>query len=421
MGIWSRRRPCGRLPTGLIRGQPASSVRTRGRGRAVRTIRNVFRRKLRALLTISGIAIGVFALIVMGAMAEKITLLVDGGLKWTGDKVTVSASDNGMGGFSSEPLSVNKIEEIERVPGVARASANITMLLNKKQDAMTMGMPDMITGSDGRGERYESFKTRYSEGRDLDRRNSGEAVVGADLVRKLNAKVGDEIELRGEKFKVVGILEKTLTAPDSTVSLRLEDAQRLFHQDMPPIVRDSVKDVDKLSTGLTVYVKKGHDPEKVARGINGQVDGIKAVGPKAFKEQVGDSTKIFTSIIFGIALISLLVGGLSVANTMTMAVSERTREIGIRKAIGASRPAIVKQFLSESALIALVGGGAGLALGALFATLANAGNTGTPLFLLTLRLIFGSLGFALFLGVLSGLYPAWHAAGLNPVAALRHE
>jgi len=387
----------------------------------VRTIRNVFRRKLRALLTISGIAIGVFALIVMGAMAEKITLLVDGGLKWTGDKVTVSASDNGMGGFSSEPLSVNKIEEIERVPGVARASANITMLLNKKQDAMTMGMPDMITGSDGRGERYESFKTRYSEGRDLDRRNSGEAVVGADLVRKLNAKVGDEIELRGEKFKVVGILEKTLTAPDSTVSLRLEDAQRLFHQDMPPIVRDSVKDVDKLSTGLTVYVKKGHDPEKVARGINGQVDGIKAVGPKAFKEQVGDSTKIFTSIIFGIALISLLVGGLSVANTMTMAVSERTREIGIRKAIGASRPAIVKQFLSESALIALVGGGAGLALGALFATLANAGNTGTPLFLLTLRLIFGSLGFALFLGVLSGLYPAWHAAGLNPVAALRHE
>jgi putative ABC transport system permease protein len=386
----------------------------------MRIIRNVFRRKLRAVLTISGIMIGVFALIVMGAMAEKITLLVDGGLKWTGDKVTVSAGDGAMGGFSTNPLSVDKVNEIEKVDGVAEASANITMLLSEKQSAMTMGMPPMIAGGDGRGKDYESFKVRYIDGREVKPADRGKVTVGADLANKLNAKVGKEVTIRGEKFEVVGLMEKTLTAPDSSVYVSLYDAQRLFHKGMPDMVRGRVNP-DTMATGITVFIKKGYNPEKVAENINKEVIGVKATGPKVFKEQIGNSTKIFTSIIFGIALISLLVGGLSVVNTMTMAVTERTREIGIRKAIGASNHAIIRQFLSESAVIALTGGIVGLGFGSLFVLMANAGNTGTPLFLLTIRLMGGSLGFALFLGILSGLYPAWHAAKMNPVAALRHE
>ncbi len=383
-------------------------------------IRNIFRRKLRALLTISGITIGVFALIVMGAMAEKITLLVDGGLKWTGDKVTVSAGSASLGGFSTEPLALSKIKTIEKVPGVARASANVTMLLSKKQSAVNMGMPPMVTGGDGRDEGYESFELRYSDGRELRTGERGAVTVGADLVKKLGAKVGEDVTIRGKRFRVVGIMEKTLTGPDSSVYMSLHDAQNLLHADMPEVVRSNV-DRHSWATGITVYVKEGYDPEKVAASINKQVKGVAATGPKAFKEQVGDSTRIFTSIIFGIALISLLVGGLSVANTMTMSVSERTREIGIRKAIGASHFPVIRQFLSESAAIALIGGLFGLALGALFTFAANSGNAGTPLFLLTGRLVAGSIGFALGLGVLSGLYPAWHAASLNPVVALRYE
>jgi len=118
-----------------------------------------------------------------------------------------------------------------------------------------------------------------------------------------------------------------------------------------------------------------------------------------------------------------LVGGLSVVNTMTMSVFERTREIGIRKAVGASHGQIVRQFLGESAVIGALGGVGGLVLGWLFTVAANAaGNeSGTAIFLLTARLALGSVFFALFLGVMSGLYPSWHAARLKPVAALRFE
>lgn len=385
----------------------------------MRTIRNVFRRKTRAVLTISGIMIGVLALVVMGAMAEKITLLVDGGTKWYGDKVTVNAGEEGMG-MSSTPLSVEKINEIEKVKGVAKASATVGMLLDSKQSSVSMGVPPMIAGSDGRGEKYESFKIRYMEGREIRPEETGEVTVGSDLVEKLNAEVGKTIKIRGEEFKVVGIMEKTLTAPDSAVYMSLEDAQRLYVKQLPPMVSKNI-DASKVATGITVFIKKGYDPEKVARQINKEVSGIKATGPSAFKEQVASATQIFTSIIFGIALISLVVGGLSVVNTMTMAVAERTREIGIRKAIGATNKGIIRQFIGEAAVISFTGGLAGVILGGFFVIMANAGNTGTPLFLLTGRLVGGSLTFALVLGVLSGLYPAFHAARMNPVAALRHE
>lgn len=386
----------------------------------MRTIRNVFRRKLRAFLTISGIMIGVFALIVMGAMAEKITMLVDGGTKYYGDKVMVAAGKGGAMSMSSQPLSIDQIKDIEKVDGVTRASATVMMLLDEKQSAVSMGTPPMIAASDGRSEGYETWKTNYSAGRDVKAFETGKCVVGADMVSKLNAKMGKNIKIRGEQFEVVGIMEKTLTAPDSCVYVSFKDAQRLFYKELPVMMQKSV-DQSKLATGITVFIEKGRNPETVAKAINKQVTGITATGPKAFKEQVANATKIFTSIIFGIALISLLVGGLSVVNTMTMSVTERTREIGIRKAIGASNKSVVRQFLGESAVISTTGGLVGLLFGALFVTAANAGNTGTPLFLLTARLIFGSLSFALVLGLLSGLYPSLHAAKMNPVAALRHE
>ncbi len=386
----------------------------------MRTIRNIFRRKMRAILTISGIMIGVFALIVMGAMAEKITLLVDGGTKYYGDKVTMTAGKGGAMSLGTEPLSTKTVKEVEKVDGVARASASIMLLQDPKGGSVNMGVPPMIGGIDGRGKGLESFKITYAEGRDIKPGENGAAVVGADMVKKLNAKVGSNIKVRGETFRVVGIMDKTLTAPDSEIVVSLHDIQDMYVKQLPVMLRDKV-DPATVATGLTIYIKKGQNPETVAKRINKQFPNFTATGPKAFQEQIASSTKIFTSIIFGIAMISLLVGGLSVVNTMTMAVSERTREIGIRKAIGATKRAIVRQFLAESAVIALIGGFMGLLFGALFVFAANSGNTGTPLFLLTTRLIAGSLSFALVLGVLSGLYPSYHAARLSPVAALRYE
>jgi putative ABC transport system permease protein len=386
----------------------------------MRTLRNVFRRKMRAFLTIFGITIGVFALVVMGAMAEKITLLVDGGVQYYGDKVTITEKSSGT--FTSSPLSVSRIKDIERVPGVAKASAQIGMLMDKDMSGVSMGVPEMIIGQDDRGEGLETFKVTYSSGRAIRANDRGKCVVGADLAKKLKAKVGSMVTLRDKKFEVVGILDKTLTAPDNEAMLSLHDAQKLFKDDLPDAIKNSTNAAD-LANQMVAYVKPKFDPDTVASRVGTEVSGIKATGPRAFKEQVQASTQIFTTIIFGIALISLLVGGLSVMNTMTMSVSERTREIGIRKSIGASDAAIMRQFVGEAALIGLVGGLSGLLLGYAFTIVGNIASEaqGSELFLLTARLAIGSVGFAVGLGVMSGLYPAWHAARLNPVQALRYE
>ncbi len=383
-------------------------------------LRNVFRRKLRVFLTIFGITIGVLALVVMGSMAEKINLLVSGGTRYYADKVTVSA-EGSSAMFSSGPLSLSKLGEIKAVPGVAEVSGQIGTLLST-ESGMSFGMPAMIAGSDMRGDQLESFKVTYAQGRALTSADVGSVVVGSDLVKKLSAKVGGTVTVRDEQFKVVGILDKTLTAPDTSVWMTLPDAQRVYVKDLPEMVRSQINQAD-LVTSFVVYPAKGTDPETLAADINNSVPGVSATGPSAFKEQIASTTGIFNAILYGIAIISLIVGGLSVINTMTMSVSERTREIGVRKAIGASDGQIVRQFLAEAGVIGLIGGLTGLVLGWVAVTLANMGleASNLNLFLVTGRLAIGSVGFAVVLGLVSGLYPSLHAARMKPVAALRYE
>jgi len=301
-------------------------------------------------------------------------------------------------------------------------TAGIEMLLDQNAGA-SFGMPAMIIGSDMAGEKYESYKVNYVQGRALTPADAGGAVVGYDLVSKLGAKLGGKITVRGEQFTVIGIMDKTLTAPDTCVYLTLPDAQRLYYQQvLGDTVRAAYKPQD-LVTSFIVYPTPGTDPEALATTINSTVKGVTAMGPSVFQKQIASVTGIFNAILYGIAIIALFVGGLSVVNTMTMAVSERTREIGVRKAIGASDGQIVGQFLSESSVIGLIGGVSGLFLGWVAATVANAllAARNLNLFLVTPRLAIGSVLFALLLGLVSGLYPSLHAARLRPVLALRYE
>ena len=376
----------------------------------MRILRNIFRRKLRAFLTIFGITIGVFALVVMGSMAEKINLLVDGGVRYYSDKVVISDASMNPTTATGIPISVGRVKDIENVDGVARASASVYLTV-KVDGGMSMGVPQSIVGGDFRNQGYESFKLTVSEGRDLKPTDRGKAVVGCDIAKALKAQVGKTIVLRGRVFEVVGIYNKTLTAPDNTVVVSMEDAQNMFYAQLPKLVQQQVVP-DQLATNITAYPKPGIDPNALASTIQDTVQGVKATGPKAFTDQFKSATKIFNSIIFGVALISLLVGGL-----------ERTREIGIRKAIGASHRQIVGQFLVESALIGFLGGATGLLLGWLTTLGVNAAMAGggTILFLVTPRLALGSLVFAIVLGVGSGFYPSLHAARLKPVLALRYE
>jgi putative ABC transport system permease protein len=174
---------------------------------------------------------------------------------------------------------------------------------------------------------------------------------------------------------------------------------------------------------MVVYPKPGQDVEALAGRIKAEVPGVSTMTGKDFDKQIGSATSILNSILVGIALISLLVGGLSVVNTMAMSIAERTREIGIKRAIGGGRGRIVREFVIEAGLIGFIGGVVGLCLGAVVVTLGNeAGrSSGTILFELTIGTALAAVAFSTLLGAIAGLVPAVHAARLDPVTALRYE
>jgi putative ABC transport system permease protein len=390
----------------------------------MRYLRNLGRRKARTTLTILGITIGIWALVVFGSMANKINALVAGGSTYYADKLTLSDSSGSMGGFSSAPMSMHTADLVRAVDGVDVVVPAVMMLMDDAS-AVTMGVPPMISATvAGADEGRETFAISYAQGRALTPADEGQnvAVLGSDIAHKFSKQVGDTIELKGVTFEVVGILQPTLTAPDQAASIPLEVAQRMFLATMPPMIQTGLKASD-LVTSMTVYPEPGVDPEVLADRIESQIANVAAMTGKDFDAQIGSATSILNAILVGIALISLAVGGLSVINTMAMSIAERTREIGIKRAIGGSRFRIVRELVTESALIGFIGGSIGLVLGAVVVVLANevGRSSGTVLFEMTPMSAVTAVLFATVLGALAGFVPAFRAARLDPVTALRYE
>jgi putative ABC transport system permease protein len=391
----------------------------------MRYLRNLARRPVRTLLTVLGITIGIWALVVFGSMANKINALVAGGSTYYADKVTVADGSGQLGGFASAPMSLSTADKIRAVDGVNVVDASVMLLMDDQASAVTMGTPPMITGSIAGGDQgLETFRYDYAEGRALTPVDEGSnvAVMGSDLARKFDKHVGDSIELKGVPFRVVGVLQPTLTAPDQAVSVPLAAAQQLLLTTLPPMIASKLSASD-IATSMVVYPDAGQDVEALATRIKAEVPGVSTMTGKDFDKQIGGATSILNSILVGIALISLLVGGLSVVNTMAMSIAERTREIGIKRAIGGSRTRIVRELVIEAALIGFIGGAIGLILGAIVVTVVNeAGrSSGTILFDLTTGTAITAIAFSTILGALAGFVPALHAARLDPVTALRYE
>jgi putative ABC transport system permease protein len=388
----------------------------------MRLLRDLGRRRLRTTLTVLGITIGIWALVVFGSMANKINSIVDGGSQFYADKVTVAARGTGMG--FGQPLDISTADMVATLEGVDVVVPSVRMPLVDEMSSTTMGM-EYIVGqvADADGGR-ETFELNLATGRDLTPADEGAnvTVLGSDLARLLDTSVGETIVLRGHDFEVVGILQPTLTMPDTSAMVPLAAGQELFVATLPALFATDL-DPSAVSSGLTIYPSPGADVEVVAETIRTAGPSLEVMTGTDFDEQIGSATEIFNAILVGIALISLAVGGLSVINTMAMSVAERTREIGIKRAIGGSRTRIVGELVAESALIGFLGGVIGLALGAAIALIGNelGRESGFLLFMLTPWTAFTAVAFATILGALAGLVPALHAARLDPVTALRYE
>lgn len=393
---------------------------------------NLFRRKLRTGLTILGIVIGVLALTTMGSLAEKSNNLIDGGVRYFQDHVTVgAASNNGFGGI----LTIDKAREIAKLDGVQAACASTASSVKTDLEAsLNFGPSDTIIAQQAGCTQYSRFQFSYLSGRAIDERATGQVVLGSDIAKEFNKKVGDTIELPrppkkfnpsfvSHQFTVVGILNKTLTAPDNFAVISFGDGQTIFGEALPVALKGHI-DPTQIATGINVYGRPGQDLDKLAAAINDAVPGVRALPPSTLVKAFKAASVILTGVTTGSALLALVIGGLSVINTMLMAVAERVREIGLKKAVGARTRHILQEFIAEATIIGAIGGLVGLGLGYALTTAFNyvmASNHQAELFLLTLRLVLIALAFAIGLGALAGIIPALRAARLDPVTALRSQ
>jgi len=385
----------------------------------MRILRELSRRKLRTSLTITGITIGIWALVVFSSLANQINGLVGMGSEYFADKIVVT---DGMA-FGSSPMRLDDVEIIAGLDGVGAVQPKVEIPWDP-DPAIGFGAPDFLVGTiPGADAGFETFTLELATGRQLIAEDTGNVVVlGSTLARKYGVVAGGTVDIRGESFEVLGTLQPTLSSPDTNGFIPLSTAQALYLGDLPPLVAESLQ-ADELANQIVVFPEVGADPTTVAAAIEAAVENSATMTGAEFSETVGATTVIFNAIIIGVAAISLIVGGLSVINTMAMSVAERTREIGIRRAIGGSRRRIVRELVAEAGVIGLLGGLIGLGLGAAVVVLVNdAGrSSGTVLFDLTAQTAAFAVGFSTILGMVAGIIPAWTAARLDPVSALRYE
>jgi putative ABC transport system permease protein len=390
----------------------------------MRMLRELARRRLRTTLTTLGITIGIWALVVFSSMANKINGYVASGSDYYVGKIIVSDASAGGIGVGLVPIDLAVAEDIRAMPDVAAVDPQVQLSFEAAPSS-GFGMPKIITGRvAGADKGLDRSRIEAAQGRLLTAGDEGShvTVLGSDLARELGVSIGDIAELRGVRFDVVGLLQPTLSFPDTTAMVPLTAGQELFLDSLPPTLGAGL-DASGLASQIIVYPADGVDEAKLSERIDALPAKVSSMTGADFDQQVGSTTLIFNAIIIGVALISLVVGGLSVINTMAMSVTERTREIGIKRAIGGSRRRIVRELVAEAGLIGVIGGVLGLALGAVVVVAANeAGrSSGTLLFDLTPGTALFAVTFSTILGMVAGIIPAWSAARLDPVQALRHQ
>jgi len=423
-------------------------------------LRNMWRRKFRTFLTIFGIVIGMFAFTVMGSMALKFNKMIEGGKLYITGQISIMPKGSSYMGSGGSMLPVDTLNNIAKVEGVEAVGAAVELSLDEPDPdnpiggGVSFGAPPTIEGTDLNSTyQNRNWKTLdMKEGRMLEKGDSDDKIaIGYTIALDKKWGVGDKVKIRGREFEVIGILDKTMTGPDSYVFMPITPARELYIEanpflkslkeqsdnaakisdaalaSMPQETREQITQakafkVEDVTTMAAASWKDGQDSEVVANRIKDQFkDEVLVLSPVKLGEQIDKATITFNAIILGVAIIALIVGSFSIINTMVMAISERTKEIGIEKALGASGWTIAREYTLEAGVIGLLGGAIGVGLGLLTAVLLNHrfAEKGAEIFLIQTNFVVGAIIFSFLIGIIAGFIPAIRAAKMKAVDAIR--
>jgi putative ABC transport system permease protein len=391
-------------------------------------VRQLFRRKFRVILTVAGIAIGVAALVGTVALGEGIRTQAVDAIRTQSDLTLIEALP-GVEGNVLQLVTPTRAAAAGSLSGVAASTPVVrgTFATRGQTYVQVVGIP--ADGLDG------VLHPTYLRGSGF-AAGSNEVVFGAALGEKLQryegVRIGDPLVLIRRSYDAQGrpVDEETTVVPAGVMEERGDAYDQVLLMDLDLAVRLGEGD-----GGYSGILIRAEGPDRVFS----VAEGVRSLGlsPRGSFEQIEavnrmmDMVVIFLGIFAGL---SLLVGGLMIASTMITSVYERTREIGIAMAVGASEGDVMEMILAECAVLGVIGGVCGDLLGVSFAAVLNmlggpflasrfgdafAGLLDTEIALVTWPLLAAGLLLAVGLSLLAGLYPAWKASRLNPVEAIR--
>ncbi len=382
------------------------------------------------LFTVVGIAVGVAGLVALGAMSERIVRFIEGGDRFVLGQISVAGRGMGMGaGFTAGGLlPAATLRAVAAVPGVDGVQAQVMLPLNPTTSQFMTLTQELVLGMDlavpSPNRAYRALPVR--SGRFLREGDRRVAVVGASFAASHGVDVGSRLPLEGQSYEVVGVLERMLTAPDRFVIVSIVDAREQW------VAKDGMLrtllasgaaalTASDLNTGAAVGWREGEDPDAVALRIRERVPAVNVQIPSELSKLLRTSTAFFAALTTGIAALGLLIGGLSLANTVAAAVFERIRDFGVKRALGASDLQLGREVLGEALGVTLSGGLAGIAIALLlgFGIDAWASRTGQQLFFFSARLLGGALAFSILLGAASAAYATLRVIRLSPAEAIR--
>jgi putative ABC transport system permease protein len=387
--------------------------------------------KLRSMLTMLGIVIGVGAVITMVALGSGAQKAVEDQIASLGaNTFTIFPGQSFRGGVAQ----ANRVSlTTDDYLAVRRDAKLIKAVVPELQNNMQVkygnqNLSSPVVGTTANFVEVKNytvpFGRSFTDGDDASRQRY--AVLGADVPEQLGvnagAMIGQGVSLRGIPFEIIGVLSRKGSAgsfqnPDEQIFIPLQTAQyRVLGTDRIRSMSVQVADGVPVEQGMV-------DLERILRREHnirpGGDNDFQVRNPQDILATRQEATKTFTILLASIAAVSLLVGGIGIMNIMLVSVTERTKEIGVRKALGATRGNILLQFLIEALVLCLTGGILGILFGSGMAVvLAKFMQWNT---LISIPAIVVAFGFSAFVGLFFGIWPARRAAGLDPIAALRYE